>query len=234
VTDVLVVIPWRATDPHREAALRWVKEKWAALGLQVAVGGLERGPWCKAEAVMAALADSPAEVIVVADADCWSTGVPAAIDLVRQGAPWAMPHYLVHRLDPDATARVLAGEEPHDELAVDPTVQTPYGGTPAGGIVVVRRDVWHDCPLDPRFRGWGHEDDSWGRALDALYGRPARPSLPIPRLYHLWHPPQPRVTWGLGSKESWDLNQRYVRAWTIARRRGDTAPMRALIEEARR
>jgi hypothetical protein len=233
VTDVLVVIPWRATDPHREAALRWVKEKWAALGLPVRVSGHERGPWCKAEAVAAGLTDSAAQVVVVADADCWSAGIPAAVDLVRSGAPWAMPHRLVHRLSPEATAQVLAGEEPHEGMAVDPVIRKPYGGTPTGGIVVVHRDVWDDCPLDPRFRGWGHEDDSWGRALDAFYGRPARPPQPTPRLYHLWHPPQPRQTWGLGSQESWDLNLRYVRAWKAARQRGDTAPMRALIEEAR-
>jgi hypothetical protein len=207
--------------------------RWAALGFPVRLGVREEGPWCKAEAVSAALQGSTADVLVVADADCWSDGVSAAVDLVRRGAPWAMPHYLVHRLSQDATYRVLAGEEPHEDLALDPTDKKPYGGTMAGGIVVLRRDVWADCPIDPRFRGWGHEDDSWGRALSVLYGKPGRPAPPLPRLYHLWHPPQERQSRGLGSTESHALNQRYLRAWATARQRNDPAPMRALIEEAR-
>jgi hypothetical protein len=171
-------------------------------------------------------------VLVVADADCWSTGVSAAIDLVRDGAPWAMPHYLVHRLSPEATRRVLTGEGLHEDLTLDATIKKPYAGTLAGGIVALRRDVWDDCPMDPRFRGWGHEDDSWGRALTVLHGKPARP-YPPPRLYHLWHPPQERQAWGFGSRESDDLNQRYVRAWKAALQRGDPTSMRELIEEAR-
>jgi hypothetical protein len=206
--------------------------RWAALGFPVRLGVHETGQWCKADAVSAALRGSAADVLVLADADCMSDGVSAAVDLVRQGVPWAMPHYLVHRLTPEATRTVLAGGRLRDDLPVDGT-DRPYKGTDSGGIVVVRRDVWDDCPIDPRFKGWGHEDDSWGRALSVLYGKPARPAPPIPRLYHLWHPPQERQTWGLGSDESHALNQRYVHAWKTARQRNDPSPMWALIEEAR-
>lgn len=226
---LLVVVPWRDTDEHRRAALAWVARQWADIGyvgIRLGAPGIE--DWVKALAVANAIRDQPGDILVVGDADVWCPGVVEAIQHVRDGAPWAVPHHKVHRLAQEPTVQVLAGDDPHEAMPLDPfRPDMPgfaYTGVLGGGIVVLRREVYDDCPLDPRFVGWGQEDESWGLALTCLHGPPVRLMHP---LWHLWHPPQPRQTRGVGSPEGMTLYKRYARA----KRRPEQ--MRALIEEGR-
>jgi hypothetical protein len=234
VEDVLVAVPWAATAPEREAALGWVARQWGDTGLPhgqlvLGLGLTETGEWCKALGVEHAITDQPGDILVISDADVFTPGVVEAIERVRAGAPWVIPHHKVHRLNPLATRDVLDGRPPHVGMPLDrsfgPDIPgIAYAGVMGGGIVVLRRDVYEDCPLDPRFVGWGQEDESWGLALRCLHGPPARLSAP---LWHLWHPPQPRMNRGTGSDGSAALYRRYSKA----RRRPDE--MRALIAEGR-
>jgi hypothetical protein len=203
------------------------------------------GPWCKANAVSSgvtvargldAVGDdvlvdvSGDDVLVVHDADCWSDGLAEAIDAVATGrAQWAIPHSDVHRLTPEATAEVLAGKDPDVGMPLVPHHEgghcRPYRGVPGGGIVVLARDAYEHVPLDPRFLGWGGEDEAWGLALNALLGEPWRGDAP---LWHLWHPPQSRLNRHVGSDTSHALLTRYQ----YAAKDGPEA-MRALVDEYR-
>ena len=219
--SVTVLIPYRPGCPHRTAALTWVLTRHAGNGWPVVIGrGDERGPWVKADAVADALRQTRAETLIVADADVWTDGLPTAVANVTNGAPWAMPHKSVERLTAAGTERFMAGE-PWPNL---PLAQRGYRGAEGGGIVVLRRDVYETCPLDPRFRGWGSEDESWGMALRTLLGPVVRGKA---HLVHLFHPPQARARRAFGSLEGWELRKRYARAT------GNPAAIRALIEEAR-
>lgn len=225
---LVVAVPYRETDQHRTDALAWTTTRWRRLGLEPSLGVLDSPDWCKAEAVRQAITDRPSQIVVIADADCWSDGIPEAINRVCNGAPWVIPHHKVHRLSLEATTDVLAGREPHEQMPLDPFHEglpgIAYAGVMGGGIVVCRRDVYEQCPLDPRFVGWGQEDEAFGLALRCLYGPPVRLSAP---LWHLWHPPQPRLNRGTGSEAGLALYRRYSKA----KRRPDE--MRALIDEGR-
>ena len=157
-------------------------------------------------------------MLVVADADVWTDNLPAAIAAIGD-APWVVPHRVVYRLSESASARYMAGEPDLTDLD-----QEPYIGRAGGGITIVTRDVWEQVPMDPRFLGWGDEDDAWCYALTTLIGRPLRFTAD---LIHLWHPPQPRISRGMGSQENRDLIREYLR---VAR---DPEAMAALIAEAR-
>lgn len=170
--------------------------------LDVIVGSHE-GPWRKGVAVADALTRTDADVLVVSDADVVCDDLPDAIAAVVAGAAWAVPHTRVRRLTTAATDQVLAGAIPHGPLE-----ERPYRGILGGGIVVLPRDVYVEAPIDPRFVGWGQEDESWGLALSNRYGWPVRGSGD---LWHLWHPPQPRTSRGVGSAESLDLFRQYVK-----------------------
>jgi len=213
---VAVVVPFAGDDPHRRRALDWVLGRYESEhpDWHVVVGTGSPGRWCKAEAVQAGIDQTDAELLVIADADVWCVGLTAAVENCKT---WAVPHLMVHRLDEPSTDELIATGQPgagRDER--------PYRGHLAGGIVVIRRDVWNACPLDPRFVGWGQEDDSWACALSALYGAPWRGSSD---LWHLWHPPQVRQSRTTGSSEGAALYRRY----RLARRR--PALMRALLVE---
>ena len=195
-----VVIPFAGDDPHRTRALDWVLDRYATRfpEWEVVVGRGDTAAWCKADAVRDGIARTSADVVVVADGDVWCDGVAAAVAKCKS---WAVPHLKVHRLDPAASDQMLATGIPgagRDER--------PYRGHLGGGIVVLRRSVWDACPLDPRFVGWGQEDDSWACALSALYGAPWRGDAD---LFHLWHPPQDRLSRTVGSAEGAALFRRY-------------------------
>lgn len=215
MTVVEVIVPAAGTCPYRARALEWVRGRYE-WPVTVAPGPT---PWSKGAAVMPAIERSCADVIVVADADVWTDGLPDAIAEVQAGVMWAVPHRGVHRLTEASTAAVIDGARWEDQ----PLDERPYLGIPGGGIVVARRDTLLDVPLDPRFVGWGQEDESWGVALRTLLGPPWRGRAP---LVHLWHPSQPRLTRTRGSHESWQLRKRYLAA------RDDPAAMRLIVTEA--
>lgn len=227
VDDVHVAVPWFGRDPHREVALGWVARKLGAAGFPAPTLGIpDDEGWVKAQAVRNAIGDSDAGILIVHDADTWCDGTLEAVQRVRDGAPWAIPHKKLYRLSPEATAEVLAGAEPHENMPLTDLVPgipgVAHNAQAGGGIVVLRRDIWDDCPMDPRFTGWSLEDDAWNLALRCLHGPPVRLGHP---LWHLWHLPQDNR--GEPSADARILHKRYARA----KRRPER--MRALLDEAR-
>jgi hypothetical protein len=223
VTSVEVVMSWRDVGcPHRTQALHWTLQKWMLAGYHVTLSGADDGQsWNRAHDVTPPIERSTAGIVVVADADCWTDGIHDAIAAVEAGAPWAVPHRMLCRLGPEATERVLAGGLPEDQ---DDFAERPYKGHEAGTMFVIRRDVYLDCPLDPRFVGWGQEDDALSLALRLLHAPPWRGTAP---LWHLWHPAQPRKNRGIGSDENLALYRRYRVA------RHDVGRMRRIVDEAK-
>jgi hypothetical protein len=211
-----ILYPWRGGCPHRERALRWVA---ARATYPYRVCHAPDGPWCKAAAVMPAVRESVADIVVIHDADVWTPGVEAAVERVAAGAAWAIPHRGVWRLDRDATTMVLAGHQPHQGLAL---TERAYPGMIGGGVFAIRRDLLEDVPMDGRFTGWGQEDAAHGVALWTLLGAPWRGNAP---LYHLWHPPQDRMSRRYGNPAGRALWDRYRSA------NADPRAMRALISE---
>lgn len=223
--SVAVVVPWRGGCPYRERALAWIRRKLEATGYRVVVAEAPPGPWIKAAAVMPAIENLDEDLVVVHDADVWSpAGLPVALEAVREGAGWAMPHRGVFRLTEASTDQLLDGDRDFEVMALE---QPAYLGWEAGGVVVARRETLLDVPMDPRFTGWGLEDESWALALGTLAGPVHRGRAP---LAHLWHPPQERPLGAEGRRrgsnpESWRLMMRYAAA------RNQPDAMRAILEE---
>lgn len=205
---VCVLIPWRGGCAHREAALKKVTALYHRNlpRVEIVLATHETGDWCKAAAIAKALpAADGADLLVVADGDVWAPSLVETIRTVRRDCAWGVPHHAVRRLS-------AAGE----------TIEAHHAVI-GGGIVVLRPEILASCPLDPRFKGWGCEDASWGFALRTLHPVYARGT---DELVHYWHPPQQRRSRSHGSLASERLRARYLAAL------GDAARMRALIEEA--
>lgn len=220
---VSVVVPYRSGCPYRDAAYAWVRAKYETRGWEVVTGASPEGPFSRSAAILDAAHNSSGQIVVVADADAWCDGVTRAVDVVTGGAPWAMPHRLIHRLSPESTDLVLAGADWRGLPLSTDNIQDsrPYRGHETGTLVVFQRDVLFDVPPDPRFVGWGQEDDAWACALRVLVGHAWRGSAD---LVHLWHPEQPRESRRIGNQANRELWWRY----RAARSRG---AMRALIDE---
>lgn len=160
--------------------------------------------------------------MAVADADVWAPALEEAVRLCAAGEPWVAPHTFVARLSRAATELVLEGMEPEEAARRGGLERERYQQTAAGGLVVLRRELAEAVPIDPRFEGWGHEDEAWRYALEALGG--PRKRLPE-TLFHLWHPAAKRSPERLA--RSMALKLRYGQA----RRHGAPA-MRKLVAEA--
>lgn len=215
-----VIIPWRAGCAYRQLALEWVQRRWLTAGHVVRLGELPADePWCKARAVDEGLKHSTSDVVVIADGDVWCGDVGDHVARIECGElGWVLPHSTVKRLDETSTSHVLHHRcDPGGRL-----IKQPYKSTVGGGMMVVARDIYEQVPMDPRFVGWGQEDEAWGMALRCLVpGARATADL-----WHLWHPPAPRKSRARGSDESFHLRNRYTKAMR------DPVAMRALLDEA--
>lgn len=205
--EVSVLVPARL-DRERRDLWEFLRPRWEKLGYEIVEGSCV-GPWCKAKAVADALSRASGRILVIADADVWCDGVPQAVARVKAGAGWAIPHYLVRRLTLPATMTVLATGDWPTRRVTTTYAQRPYPGRPGGGIVVLSRESYGKVPMDPRFVGWGQEDESWALALGTMLGRSWRGTAD---LWHMWHNPAPRQSRVFGSSESQQLHRRYVTA----------------------
>lgn len=211
---VAILMPWRSDGtPERERNKTLVVNQWQTLhpDWELIEGTCPNGPWIKSLAIADALTRTDAQTLVLADADVWCSKTAPAVAAVQHGASWAIPHRDVHRLTPDATEALADGTLPWTALKTAPTTQRPYPGVPAGGLTVINRSLYEACPLDPRFQGWGQEDEAAGHAWTVLAGQPRRGTA---RLFHLWHEPQRRDSRNIGNDQSRALRDRYRAATT--------------------
>ena len=216
---ISVVVPWRDGCRHRQRALDHVVAWWSQFGVEVVLGDCPTTGWCKAAAVADGLELATGDVLVIADADVVLADpddFARAVDALGSHG-WAVPHRKVHRWDDTQTARIIDGDEPQG------TASRVHDGVLGGGIVILTRALYEAVPLDPRFVGWGQEDESWGFALRRLAGSPHRGRSD---LWHLWHPPADRMNRKWGSEQSKQLGKRYELARSPER-------MRQLIDEAK-
>lgn len=201
-----VIIPYGGVDVYRQLNLTHIVGTWEMMeSISPTLGWAPAEPWIKANAVADALEHSQAEWIIVTDGDVWCENMATFIDdTMRHENQWGIPHRSIDRLDASSTSRVLNGGAWGGNLA-----KPSYRSVPGGGTVMLRREMYNQVPMDPRFVGWGYEDECWGLALMTMFGEPYRGSDPM---WHLWHPPAPPKTGRVSSAESRELRQRYHQA----------------------
>lgn len=224
-----VIIPFRPDSIERADALVYVCRFWSEANATVVIARDDpKGPWCKAKAVHAAMSD--AEIVIVADADCWVD--PTALMRCREGLnqwhDWALPHHRVIRLGAEYTHRLVDSDEP--PVLDDATLEEhPYTALrAAGGVVMFKREVWNLVPMDPRFLGWGFEDVAWWYAMHTLIGPAWRGKAD---LFHLWHPRDVPMDRDERSKSADPASRELLERYKAALRK--PVAMQAIVDEAK-
>jgi len=181
---VSVLVPFQPDGGYRDQVWEYVKARWQTLHPDFEiVEGHCPGEWRKGEAVRDAFQKSTGRWLILADADCIVSqeGVNEAVEAVMDGAPWAIPHRLVKRLDEASTQAILAGGEIGGGLH-----RRAYEGFAGGGMLMVERAAYEATGGIPtRFRQWGAEDEALAVILDTLIGPHVRFEHDM---WHLWHP----------------------------------------------
>lgn len=232
MTVIRLAVPYRADGGHRDALWDHLRPQWLSRGLTPVEGFQhDEGPFNRAACVNEALA-GPWDVAVIADADTM-LDLPVLI----AGIHWRLdperlllPYTERRMLDEDHTHRLLLRSRPGPwagDVAAGAAeghwTLDPYVGF-RSGVIVVHRTLWDRVGgMDPRFLGWGAEDDAFADACETLGGGP--PVRLDGPLWHLWHPDArpPR------SDPHYRMNQRL---WTRYRHaKGRPGVMAALVAE---
>lgn len=177
---VVILTPRRADDGIRDEIWTWLKPR---LEWPVIEGHHDGEPFSRAAARNDA-ARSAWDVAIFCDADCYVP--PAQLEAAAERA-WTtgqitMAFDRFNYLSPEGTRQILDGYEGDWMPFVLEEESGDWGNSPCA----VRRDLWGLVDgYDERFIGWGHEDNAFRLACEAMGGGSQR--IPGP-LFHLWHP----------------------------------------------
>lgn len=178
----VVLVPFRGDGAWRDEAWVHVHRHLEQLPFELVVGDSGDQPFSFGR-TFNLLADRPWDVAVLHDADCF-VPVGLIVEAVEHAGPGVTyPWNRLIGLTRRATRRWFrTGEIPAGGFR---RVRPP-GRIPQGGPRVVTRALWETVKgFDPRFVGWGGEDDVFARCAEVLVGEPKRLDG---TLVELWHP----------------------------------------------
>jgi len=240
-----ILVPFRGDGGQRDRVWSWLSAFYTAhlRDTEIVIGQDDGTPFSKSCAVNDAAARAQGDVFVILDADAYidPTVLRTCAAAIQEAKTplWFVPYKRMFRANQETTDLLLARppRKPWDETQF--VTEPDHLGDGTGGIsnrygalaqIVSRRAFKRVGGWDPRFRGWGQEDNSFARAVDTLYGGR---STTKSRVWHLWHErpgkefgPRARVWEGQDKpRVNSDLGGRYRVAT------GDKLAMRALVDE---
>jgi len=194
---ISILVPFRTdskTDA-RIAAWEWIRQRWSVLlpGAEIVMGDDTGGhPFSKTVAVNDAYRKSRGEMLILADADSWveAHALEQAIAMAARRERLVMPWIQSYRFSKANSAAIMAAD-PKGPLPVTAEMRkqgkedAPSPATAAMVAVLQRRAFERVGGMDPRFRGWGSEDVSFGLACWTMLGRNA---FILGEAYALYHP----------------------------------------------
>lgn len=221
-----VICPLRAGFGHdRNAA--WTTARVAAFAgdeTEIIFGNSPDGLFNKAAAVNDGASRATGDVLALLDADAMLTryAVLRAVQIVADGG-WCRPFHTVWALTEHYSAQVLEYPPSLDVPIDESEVAHKMPLNPGMAVFLSRRDFEDIGGMDPRFVGWGGEDESWGFQCGTLLGQSQRVEAVCG---HLWHESveqlhQPHF------KQNVELRNRYSEIYA----RRNKGAMRALIAE---
>ena len=219
---VRVAVPRRADGGHRDRLWRYCRREWADQfpDWEIVEGHHDVGPFNRSAAINLA-ADGDWDVLVIADGDVLAEHDPLleAVAGCSDGKVH-LPYRRRMMVSELGTKKILRRYVGSWAQWASPDRNRNH----CSSVVVLDRALWERVGgFDPRFQGWGAEDDAFITACDTLAGRHVRHGGDV---WHLWHHPSPHR----------DHRSPLYRAAValLGRYQGcDEAQMRALLDEDR-
>jgi predicted glycosyltransferase involved in capsule biosynthesis len=190
--ETTIIVPFRSDNGPRQKIWDWVKTRYQNLypKWDIIEYDTEEKPFNRGASRNEAVKQAKSKYIVLADADVVPVDyeyLHVAIDMLESGVNWVLPYDYYYNLNQQTTDLVL-NESPNSIIDDDPTkdmcefwrIQSW-----AGLIVMRKQDFIQTGGYDPRFKGWGYEDNAFAIKNDALIGAYSRIEYPC---IHLWHP----------------------------------------------
>lgn len=185
---VVVAVPYKTHNgPRRDLLWRFVREHLEKHhpGFTIYVGESAQVPFNRSVAINDAAAKAGVwDVAVISDAD--THVAPAQLDeavrLATQTGRLVAAFTSVVELDRVATERFLSGVK-NPRLSAVRIRDAPIATQ--SSVLAVPRALWDAVDgFDPKFRGWGGEDNAFWRSCAIVAGEPLRVDG---QALHLWH-----------------------------------------------
>ena len=225
--NVVVLVPMRAGDPHRDRLWAFCRQRWedGFRDWPIIEGHHNDGPFNRSAALNQAAAETQGwDVAVIIDADIIAdaAAVLTAVEVAAATGRMVVSHHERVMLNKTGTEKVLGGYE--GPWRARQMVERVYTDS-VSCCVAVPRGLWDALGgFDERFAGWGYEDTAFELAAGTLTGKPY--IRLASELFHLHHAVSPEA----GPKSptriaNADLLERYKAA------SGNEHAMRALLDE---
>jgi hypothetical protein len=196
VTRVVILVPWRTDNGHRERLWGLAKARWQALfpDWPIYEGAPPPGEWNRSAALNdAAKRAGKWDMALVIDADVIlsRSQVARAVETAEAlgKVTWAFRQW--GELTQDATERLLASPDEAMVPELDPKPEDVKKVNPIAwsNCFAVPRKVWDALGgFDERFVGWGGEDTAFAAAVQGLHGWERIEGTS----WNLWHEPSGR------------------------------------------
>jgi predicted glycosyltransferase involved in capsule biosynthesis len=181
-------------DGTRLAQFELLQKRWAHFmpEAEIIVSDDDGGtPFSKTIAVNNCYKKSSGNILAMVDADVWLNPkvIRESAKMIESGkASWVQPCNQVYRLNKEYTQKVL-NRNYYDVLPpLKPAVDCERITKVIGLIAMFsRKDFEAVGGMDPRFRGWGWEDNCFNQLMNYHSG-PSYKGKSV--VYHLWHPRQ--------------------------------------------
>lgn len=221
-----IYLPWRDSGAQdRLRNMRHVKRELESyeLGPVRLMDSEAKRPFSRAQARNDAVSNSTADVVVLCDAD--TLPMPDALASAIKGASESAVLHLPYTQYVGLTEK-HAKAVTSNKTGVDDMEWLETADHSIGGVWVIQPKAWWNAEgMDPKFTGWGWEDNAFYFASNTLNGDTVRHTGNI---YHLWHTRAPNLI----HTPQYRLNkQRYNRYRYVAR--NGPAKLREFIRSGR-
>lgn len=198
-SELSIVIPWRpGSDSSRQRIFDWVFERYRLLfpGAEIVIADDGSEEFNRSTFINHGVEQATGEFLLIADADTVSfpVWIDEAIKEIKLGAPWVIPYSEDGYVDTDKRGgrKILSCPPDKDIDPYSVTFQDRLKSW-SGQVVIRRDDFWKVGGFDPRFKGWGYEDNAFVECCDTILGPHER--LTSGYTIHIWHPAPVETTW---------------------------------------
>lgn len=197
--DLSVVIPWRAgSDEWRLRSFDWILSRYGHLFSEAEIivsddGSEDFRRGCSRNK---GVSEASRKFVLVADADTipFPEFVAEGLRMLKRGAPWVIPYGDADYYNSDEkSARKILGLDPWKGLSPHDITWEHKLKSWAGQLLLRTDDYEAVDGYDPRFTGWGYEDNAFTATCDTLLGDHVR--VDNGYTIHIWHPAPVSSTW---------------------------------------